>query len=131
VITPDFSLSTDMPLWMQLEAVGMNRTIGYWLQSIGIKIVPNARWCDKRSLSFAFDGIPEGGTVAVGSHGAVKDPEVRSEFLYGFQEMIERIRPKIIVVYGTVLPEMQDAADKANAHISRHRTQTDIAHKKR
>jgi len=131
VITPDFSMSPDMPLWMQIEAVGMNRTVGRWLQTNGVEVIPNARWCDKRSLSFAFDGIPECGTVAVGSHGAVKGREVRPDFLNGFYEMIERVHPKTIVVYGTVPPEMRAAADKANAHISQHRTQTDIAHSKR
>jgi len=37
-----------------------NRAVGYWLQSNGIDIVPNVRWSDERSYSFAFEGLEQG-----------------------------------------------------------------------
>jgi len=64
-----------MPLAMQLWNAYRNRAVGYWLQSEGIKIVPNVRWGDERTYNFAFDGVPCGGTVAVSSHGCIKSRE--------------------------------------------------------
>ena len=130
VITPDFSLFSDMPLAMQIDAVFRGRVFGYWLQKIGVSVIPNVRWCDKRSLSFAFDGIPKGGTVAVGSHGCLKDPRVRRLFLEGFDKMIERIHPKTIVVYGPVLMEMKHFARQASARIIWYASEIDKAHPK-
>ena len=130
VITPDFSLFSDMPLAMQIDAVFKGRVFGYWLQKIGVSVIPNVRWCDKRSLSFAFDGIPKGGTVAVGTHGCVKDPRVRSLFLEGFDKMIERIRPKTVVVYGPELKELKQFAEQANVRIKRFASEIDKTHPK-
>jgi len=129
-ITPDFTISLDMPLWMQIKSVGMNRTIGHWLQSNGVKIIPNVRWGDSRSYSFAFDGIAKGGTVAVGSHGCIKDPQIRPYFLHGFDKMIERTQPKAIVVYGALLREMAESARQGGARIIQFPCERETARRK-
>ena len=101
-ILPDFSLYRDMPLAMQIWSVYKSRAIGYWLQSNGVKIVPNIRWGDERTYDFVFDGLPRGGTVAVGSHGCIKAKIDRGYFLRGFNEMLNRIEPESVVVYGRI-----------------------------
>ena len=131
VITPDFSLFSDMPLAMQIDAVFRGRVFGCWLQKIGVSVIPNVRWCDKRSLSFAFDGIPKGGTVAVGTHGCVREPRVKRLFLEGFDKMIERIHPKTIVVYGPELKELKQLAEQANVRIRWYPSEIDKAHPKK
>jgi hypothetical protein len=130
VITPDYSLFSDLPFVKQIDAVFNGRVLGYWLQKNGVKVIPNLRWCDERSYSFAFDGIPQGGTVAVGSHGCVRDPKTRRLFLDGFNTMIERIHPEAIVVYGPVLKEMEGAAGQGNVRIVGYASEMEMAHPK-
>ena len=99
VITPDYSLYLDMPLPMQLWNTYRNRSIAYWLQSNDVKIVPNIRWGKERTYGFAFDGIKQGGTVAVGTSGCIKDSIDRYYFTKGLKEMINIIRPTVVVCY--------------------------------
>ena len=63
VITPDFSLYRDLPLAMQIWNTYRNRAVAYWLQSNGVNIVPNIRWGDERTYSFAFEGIENKGVL--------------------------------------------------------------------
>ena len=100
VITPDFSLYRDMPLVMQEWNTYRNRAIGHWLQENGITIIPNIRFSDERSYAFCCDGISKGGTIAVGSHGCVKVKVERMYFKKGLSEIIKRLEPKRIIVYG-------------------------------
>ena len=72
VITPDFSLYRGLPLAMQIWNTYRNRAIAYWLQSNGVRIIPNIRWGDERTYAFAFEGIEQGGTVAVSTNGCIQ-----------------------------------------------------------
>jgi len=65
VITPDYSLYRSLPLAMQIWNTYRNRSIAYWLQSNGVNIIPNIRWGDERTYAFAFEGIEQGGTIAI------------------------------------------------------------------
>lgn len=100
VITPDFSLYRDMPLVMQEWNTYRNRAIGYWLQENDITVIPNIRFSDERSYSFCCDGITQGGTIAVGSHGCIKIKEERNYFEKGLDKIIQKLEPKRILVYG-------------------------------
>lgn len=100
VITPDFSLYREMPLVMQQWNTYRGRTIGYWLQSNNVEVIPNIRWGDERTYSFCFDGIERGKTVAVGTHGCIRKKEDRAFFRKGLAEMMAQLAPKHIIVYG-------------------------------
>ena len=100
VITPDFSLYRDMPLVMQEWNTYRSRAIGHWLQENGIPVIPNIRFADERSYSFCCDGIAKGGTIAIGSHGCVKVNIERIYFEKGLREIIKKLEPKSLVVYG-------------------------------
>ena len=100
VITPDFSLYRDMPLVMQEWNTYRSRAIGHWLQENGITVIPNIRFADERSYSFCCDGIAKGGTIAVGSHGCIKVKVERAYFEKGLSEIVHKLEPKRIIVYG-------------------------------
>jgi hypothetical protein len=91
------------------------RVIGYWLQKNGVSVIPNLRWGDERTHSFAFDGIAQGGTIAVGTHGCIKRREERGIFMSGFGVMLERARPETIVVYGRLPDGFLAVASQMNA----------------
>jgi hypothetical protein len=101
VILPDFSLYRDMPLVMQLWNIYRSRAIGHWLQSNGIKVIPNIRYGDKRTFRICCEGLEKHGVIAVGSHGTMKHKTDREIFLNGLDVVISILQPSVIVVYGT------------------------------
>lgn len=104
LLTPDFSTYADMDLWRQLESVAKNRWVGTYWQSKGITVIPTISWSDARSFEFCFDGVEQGGTVAVGMIGCKSS---RIGFMRGYNEMLERLQPDKIIVFGTPFPEMK------------------------
>ena len=101
VISPDFSLYRNMPLVMQEWNTYRSRAIAAWLQSQGVEIIPNVRFSDPRSYAFCFDGIEKHKTVSAGTHGCIRGKENREYFKAGLKELICRLSPKTILVYGT------------------------------
>ena len=99
VITPDFSLYRELPLAMQIWNTYRNRAISYWLQNNGIDIIPNLRWGDERTYSFAFEGIEQGGTVAMSTNGCIQKKLDRYYFTKGLARMVEVVKPNTIVNY--------------------------------
>ena len=104
LLTPDFSTYADMDLWRQLESVAKNRWVGAYWQSKGKTVIPTISWSDARSFEFCFDGVEQGGTVAVGMIGCKSS---RIGFMRGYNEMLERLQPDKIIVFGTPFPEME------------------------
>jgi hypothetical protein len=129
VISPDFSLYRDAPLSEQLSNTLRNRTLGYWLTSNGIQVIPNVRWGDERSFQFCFDGIEHDSTVAIGTHGCVKKADDRYYYKLGLDAMVHRLRPKTIIVYGdtpkSIFSSYQESIKiiqfKSQFHISRNK----------
>lgn len=103
VLTPDFSTYAEMELWRQMESVAKNRWVGAYWQSQGLTVIPTISWGTPRSFEFCFDGIEHGGTVAVGMIGCKHE---KLGFMRGYNEMLERLKPENIIVFGTPFPEM-------------------------
>lgn len=104
LLTPDFSTYSDMDLWRQLESVAKNRWVGAYWQSKGLTVIPTISWSTPRSFEFCFEGVEQRGTVAVGMIGCKHS---RVGFMRGYNEMLERLEPERIIVFGTPFPEMK------------------------
>lgn len=104
LLTPDFSTYAEMDLWRQIENVAKNRWVGAYWQSKGLKVITSVSWSTPRSYEFCFEGIEEYGTVSVGMIGCKHD---REAFMSGYNEMLERLKPKNIIVFGSPFPEMK------------------------
>lgn len=100
IISPDFSIYRNMPLVMQMWNTYRNRALAIWLQNNGIEIIPNVRFNDERTYEFCFDGIEKFKTVAVGTHGCIKSKIDKEYFKKGLAELVKRLSPKTIIVYG-------------------------------
>ena len=94
------ALYMDMPRAMKVWNVYRSRLIGQIMQDAGIKVIPTLQWAEEETFSFCFDGIPEGGTVAVSTVGVVRDAEAHKTWNAGMQSALERIKPKTVVCYG-------------------------------
>ncbi len=99
VITTDFSLYREMPIAMQIWNTYRNRAIAYYLQSNGVDIVFNVRFGDDRSYDFVFEGLPKGGTYAIGSNGCISSDLDREYFKKGLEHLVKTLEPKTIINY--------------------------------
>lgn len=99
-LTPDFSLWRDMPVAMQLWQVYRSRWCGAWMAMHGIRVIPTVSWSTWDTYAFAFAGIPQGSVVAVSTVG-VRDALARELFALGYAEMVRRLTPSLVLVYGT------------------------------
>lgn len=101
VISPDCSVFWGYPLYRQLQSISLSREVGAWLQRNGIPVIPCVRWGKAETFDFAFDGIEPGGTIAVGTAGAMRTKEAREVFEAGFEPMLKAVAPSRIIVYGS------------------------------
>ena len=96
LLSPDFSIFTNMPIALQIESVFKNRWCGAFWQSKGLKVIPTVSWGDEKSFDFCFDGIEEGSIVAVCIYYRENCEE---EFMLGYNKMLEKIKPSAIICY--------------------------------
>lgn len=106
--TPDFSLYMDMPMAMKIWNIYRSRLIGQIMQNAGIRVIPTVSWAEPETYAFCFDGIPEGGNVAVSTVGVMRDKEAQRVFRDGMAAMIEKVKPRMILMYGKPIPEACD-----------------------
>lgn len=104
VITPDYSLFSEMPLWRQIESVGKTRWCGAYWQDHGLLVVPSVGWGLYPTFDFCFSSIERGCVVAVGMIGCKHS---RLSFMRGYDAMIEAIEPEAIICLGDPFPEMK------------------------
>ena len=100
ILSPDFSLYMDMPMPMKIWNTYRSRQIGAYFQSQGIKVIPTISWAEKETFDFCFLGIPQGSIVSVSTIGVKEDKTALEIWQAGVREMIRRINPKTIIVYG-------------------------------
>lgn len=100
VLTPDFSLYLDMPIAMQVWNIYRSRLIGQIMQDYGMTVIPTVSWSTEDSFSFCFDGLPQGATLAISTIGVKQNKEQFEIWKNGVTEMIKRLTPKRIIVYG-------------------------------
>lgn len=106
VILPDFSVCYDFPYPLQLYNCYRNRVLGYILEKSGIPVIMNVSFGDSRTYDFCCNGIEEGGVIATGSLGSIKNREDRNSFIQGLKVVLERLKPSDLIIYGAVNEEI-------------------------
>ena len=101
VLTPQFSLYTDMPLAMQIWNRYRSQQIGRMLQDAGVWVIPSLCWSDERCFSFCFDGVPHNSVVAISTVGGIKEKTAYENFIKGCDEAIRILAPSGIILYGS------------------------------
>lgn len=103
-LTPDFSLWREMPVAMQIWQVYRSRWCGNWMASHGVTPIPTISWSTEDSYGFCFSGVPQHSVVAISSVG-IRGDDAQRGYLDGIEEMLERLRPLQVLVYGRSLGE--------------------------
>lgn len=96
LLSPDFSMFTNMPIALQIASVFKNRWCGAYWQSKGLNVIPVVSWSDEKSFDFCFDGIEEGSIVFVCTYYCEND---EISFMTGYREMLKRIKPSLVLCY--------------------------------
>lgn len=100
ILSPDFSLYTDMPMPMKIWNVYRSRFIGNYYQSKGINVIPTLSWAEPETFAFCFEGIPEGSIVSVSTIGVKENKDALKIWRDGMQAAIDKIKPSTVLVYG-------------------------------
>ena len=105
VISPDPTIIIGKSKCLHATSTYMNRAVAYYLQKQGIPVIPNVRWGDESTYSFAFLGIPKKTIVAISTHGCIKrnsenNNYLRECFKKGLSEMIKQLEPSFVIVHG-------------------------------
>lgn len=100
VLSPDFSLYMDMPMPMKVWNVYRSRQLGAYWQSRGLKVIPTVSWAEPETYEFCFRGIQSGSVVAVSTIGVKEDARALGVWRDGMSEMMKRVAPSTVVVYG-------------------------------
>lgn len=124
VILPDFSLYRDMPLVMQYWNIYRSRAIGNFLQSNGIKVIVNVRYGDERTYNAACLGVSRNSIIAIGTNGCIKNKIDRQYIDDGFDYVIKKLTPKIVIIYGGVTKHIEKSCSKNKIKIVRFESDT-------
>lgn len=103
---PDYSLKANHPLGLQIANTFRSHTVAFYMQEHGIIILPSMSWSSTPSYDFCFDGHSKGGAVLVSTIGVIKDERARIYFRNGFIEMLKRISPDAVILYGDINEEI-------------------------
>lgn len=103
VATPDFTVHPQMQFPEYLHQIYKNRWLGCFWQECGIRAVPTVGWTTSEWDDLSFSGIEKGSVVVISTLGSKSD---KKYFMRGYNEMISRIAPPLVIVYGDMLPEM-------------------------
>lgn len=100
VLTPDFSLYTNMPIAMMIWNTYRSRLVGQMMQDYGCTVIPTVSWAGTDSYDFAFDGLPTGGTIAVSTIGVKRSKDAFDIWVQGMDECMKVVKPYNVIVYG-------------------------------
>lgn len=100
VIGLDYSVSWDFPVALKDYNHFRNSICTYWLQSMGLNVVPQAR-CEAGNYEAVLAGFPKHSTVAIGARSMVRDLDDRKVLLASVKNICDFLEPSNILWYGS------------------------------
>lgn len=99
VVGVDPSPYDNMPLVVQKSQIYLNLAITHYFGTNGIKVIPNVRLGDDRTLG-CLDAFPRHALIAVGTHGFTHRRDNREIFARQMRAVVDVLEPSGICVYG-------------------------------
>lgn len=125
IITPDYSTNQDFPEPQKTFSTYKMRAFGYWIGKQGKQVINNVRWGTEETFEYCFNGIPINSIVSIGTvGGGPRNLKHRKNFEVGFYKMIDVLKPKVIIVYGSANAECFDYARKQGILIVSFKSRT-------
>ena len=113
VVSPDFSLYTNMLLMQKLWNSFRNKLMSAFYQLHGISLIPAPSWGDLKHIELYMEGWPKHSIISINSTGVGSDKRNRHIWLDGYNAMLDILRPVFILRYGSVI-------EGENTEISRY-----------
>ncbi len=130
IITPDFSTYIDMPEPIKYYNTFRMRAFGFWCTRCGIKVINNVRWDFTNEYSYCFCGIPKNSIVLIGTVASnLRVKENHFMFRAGLLKMVEVLKPKIILVYGSSHYAFFDEVKKMGIVVKSYPSRTSLSFK--
>ncbi len=105
VVGLDASPYDNMPIVVQKSQIYLNLACTYYYGLQGIKIIPNVRLGDNRTLS-SLEAYPHHTLIAIGTHGFTKKLDNRHIFIEQVRKIVDELEPGGICVYGPASDEI-------------------------
>jgi hypothetical protein len=106
ILTPDLTLTVEMPRWVRIQRTHLSRCVGAYFLSRQLNVIPTLRWVELSDLDFVAEGIPQESVFAVGAYGNFRNPQSRWIFETGLIELIDILNPVGVLIYGPIRDEV-------------------------
>ena len=103
VLGTTYSVYERQPKAMNIWNTYRNRWVCKYLETQGVQVIPAVIWADKSTWDYCFEGLPCSSVLAVSTVGTYRKND-RKLFQLGFKEMLHRVNPKTLLVYGEYKP---------------------------
>lgn len=131
IISPDFSTFLDFPEPICIYNTYRMRAFGFWIGKKGKEVINNIRWGLPDTYRYCFDGIPKNSVVAIGTvGGSPRKLEDRERFEEGLFEMVKRLEPYTVIVYGSAKYSCFDTLRKNGIEIIAYQGETSAAYER-
>lgn len=107
ICSPDFSCYIGMPKAMQIFNVYRMAFLSSYYERYGIKVLPSVTWGEEDTYDWVFSWVPKGSAVVVSTVGCVQNKKATTEFLKGYNKMLEVVNPYQVIVYGHVTDDIR------------------------
>lgn len=107
VCNPDYSMYVDASLATQISNKLRSHEVAFALQEYGIPVLQSIIWSTPRSYEFCFEGFSKGGAVIISTISTLNCECCQRYFRNGFEEMLKRISPDTVVIYGDINESMK------------------------
>lgn len=131
IITPDFSVCQDFPIPLKMYNTYRMRAFGYWYGSFpNHQVINNVRWNTQESYSYCFDGLPANSIICIGTVASnLSDNYNKLIFEEGLAELVKRLSPHTILVYGSSKYKCFDILRERGINIVSFPSKTFLAYK--
>lgn len=114
IICPDYSVYGDFPEALKIWNIYRSRAIGNYINSIGGIAIPNFHANGPDSYKYCFGGLRKNSIIAVSTLGCLRSKKDRKMFLQDTEELLVRINPRLIILYGNKNQDVLDLFEKYN-----------------
>ena len=107
VLSPDFSMYTDFPRAVCIFNHFRKQWCGAYWQEHGINVISTVGWVNEDSYEYCYDGLPRNSLVCISTVGSFSKKEYREIWHTGYKHSLEVLKPKKIIFYGKMYPEIE------------------------
>lgn len=105
-LSPDFSVYSDYPKIIQKLNVFRNRALGAYWNMCDIPVIPSISWNNPESFEWCFNAVEQQSVLAISTVGALKTQQLKEYLIMGYAEMISRLEPTTVLIYGRYPQEL-------------------------